>query len=301
MSIVVRLVGFLPPPRDDNVPWTRVHVEEAAAPTGPWTLIDDQALAAPIDPDPSAPRLRNITTANATLDVGWYRVTFFDAAGSRSEPSDPLRNSTLEQPLPPSPSAIRNMSPLLRKGYPLPPTNDYQLTDLRNFVYQSTALVQALTWRIIDTTLGCAAAEDYTCELVPDALVPIALDAITKMSERLFVISEPAFARQIATGRRLRGFSAGPYSEQYFAPGEFARRGAVTGRPVMDNDDAIDAALWALATEDARDYFVWRATGVAPPIGVVTGFDYRRQSIGYGAGASAGGVGGLGHGGPDGF
>jgi hypothetical protein len=68
----------------------------------------------------------------------------------------------------------------------------------------------------------------------------------------------------------------------------------------MDTDDALDAALWALATEDARDYFVWRSTGVAPPTAAVTSFDYRRQSLGYGAG-SLGFPGGYGRGGPDGY
>lgn len=300
MGTVVSLIGYLPPPRYDLMPWTGVRIQEATAPAGPWTQIDDQALPSP-DPDPSEPAARNLTTSNATLDTGWYRVIFYDAGGGVSDPSDPERNSTEAAPLPPSPSDIRNASPLLRLKFPLPPTNAAAINDLKTLVYQAIAQVQSMTWRMIDPTLGCAAPEDYVCELVPDALVPIALEAITRMAERIYVTTTPAMATQLATGRRLRGFSAGPYSEQYFAPGEFARRGASQGRPPMDTDDTLDTTLWALATEDARDYFVWRSTGIAPPVGIATSWDYRRQSIGYGAGGAGWGAGGLGHGGPDGF
>lgn len=244
------------------------------------------------------PQLRDITTANGTLTVGWYRATFFDGSAGRSLPSLPIRNATLEQLLPPSPSEVRNDSPLLRKKFPLPPLNLNQAIDLRNIVYESTAMVQSITWRLIDPTLGSLAPVDYLSEAVPDGLVPTAFQAVKRMSERIFVTTQPGLAEQLATGRRLRGFSAGPYSEQYFAPGEFARRGASQGRPPMDVDDALDSALWALATEDARDYFVWRATGVAPPVGVASAFDYRRLSGGYSAGSRGGQ---LGRGGPDGF
>lgn len=296
MTFVVSLIGYLPPPRYDAVVWESVKIEESPAPTGPWTQIDAQTLT-PADTDATMPQVRNFTTGLATLADGWYRVTFLDAFAGQSEPSDPERNSASEEPLPPSPDEIRNGSPLLRQKYPLPPTNPYATADLRNLVYQATALVQANTWRLIDPTLGCSAPETEVCELVPDALVPIAIQAVSRMAERLEVTTEPAFAAQVATGRRLRGFSAGPYSESYFAPGEFARRGASQGRPPMDTDDALDTALWALATEAARDYFVWRATGVAPPVGKVSTFDYRKESAGYTAGMSRGRRGY----GPDGF
>jgi hypothetical protein len=127
--------------------------------------------------------------------------------------------------------------------------------------------------------------------------VPVARQAVALMVERLLVTGTAAFAEQIATGRRLRGFSAGPYSESYFAPGEFARRGAAQGRPPMDADDALDAALWALATEDAREMFVAWATGVQPPAGAASVFDYRRT-----AGSQFAARRGFGFaGGPDGF
>jgi hypothetical protein len=100
------------------------------------------------------------------------------------------------------------------------------------------------------------------------------------MVNREIVTGDPAFAEQVATGRRLRGFSAGPYSESYFAPGEFARKGAQQGRPAMDPDEALDAALWALATLEAREYFVSEASAVNPPASAITSFDYRKQAVG---------------------
>lgn len=297
---VVSLIGFLPPERFDTIPWNRAKIDEAAGPDGPWVTLETQALA-PLDVDPRVPALRNFTTTLAALTGGWYRITFLDAGGGQSLPTIPTRNSA-DETLPPSPEAVRNASPLLRSKYPLPPTDSYAMADLRNLVAGAVAYAQRMTFRLIDPALGCAAPEDYVCEDVPDALAPVAFEVVARLSERVKVTTDPVLAEQIATGRRLRGFSAGPYSESYFAPGEFARRGVV-GRPAMDPDDVIDQLLWALATEDARDYFVFRASGVAPPTGVATAFDYRRQSIGYGhsGGRGYGAPLDLGHGGPDGF
>lgn len=300
MSYVVNLIGFMPPPRYDDVPWTIATFYEAATPTGSFTLIDTQAIVSP-DTDPTEPASRNFTTAAATLAQGWYTIVFLDAFGGTSQPSDPLRNSSGEEigQLPPTPDQIRNASPLLRQNFPIPPVDPYAPADLRNQVYQSIAAVQSLTWRLIDPTLGCSAPDEggYSCETVPPSLVPVAYAAVIRMTEELNVTSEADYAQQLASGRMLRGFSAGPYSESYFAPGEFSRRG-VTTRPAMSTDSVLDAMLWALATEDARDYFVWRSTGIAPPTGVASAFDYRRSNSGY----SAGSLGGLPVGrGPDGY
>jgi hypothetical protein len=304
MPRVVSLTDLVPPARYDGVAWTGAIVEEAATPDGPstvWTQIDTQQAIAPPDADPTAPAPRSVTTALAQLSTGWYRLVFTDPSGGLSEPSFEIRSS-IDSNLPPAPMDIRNASPLLRAKVPIPTVDAYALSDLRNMVYTATMYVQAMTWRLIDTTLGCPAPaeEGYTCELVPNEMVPMVVQVITKLVERYNVLSSVQYATQVATGRRLRGFTAGPYSENYFDPGQFSRRGVMT-RPVMDNDDTIDGLLWALATEDARDYFVWRTTGVGLPTGVSTSFDYRRQSLGYGAGSWGGAGGGLAHGGPDGY
>lgn len=298
MARVVSLVDVVPPPRYDGVPWSEAHVEEAPQPDGPWTDIATVAIA-PQDPDPKVPGPRDVTTALAALSTGWYRLVFHDAGGARSEPSDVVRSS-IDSDMPPSPDDVRQASPLLRAKFPRPAIDPAQPGDLRRTVYQSIALVQSETWRILDPSLGCPAPSGEVCEVVPNELEAVALQAVARMAERITVTTAPEFAEQVATGRRLRGFSAGPYSETYFAPGEFNRRGAQQARPIVDADDALDTALWALMTEAARDYFVWRATGMAPPAGEATAFDYRRQSLGYGAGNLAL-PGGYGRGGPDGF
>jgi hypothetical protein len=160
----------------------------------------------------------------------------------------------------------------------------------------AAAFVASLTFRLIEP-VDTSTVEDEVFEEVPAGLVPVAIHAVAVMVERMVVTGAPDFAEQAATGRRLRGFSAGPYSEQYFAPGEFARRGAQQGRPPMDPDEALDAALWALATEAARESFFAWATGVQPPAGAVTTFDGRRSGGGYfGHGVRRGFIGG-----PDGF
>lgn len=288
MTYVVNFIGYIPPPRYDDVPWSVAMIGEAASPAGPFTQIDSKAIS-PTDGDPSEPAAHNFTTSEATLAEGWYVIIFADAFGGVSQPSDPLRNSSGEDSgqLPPTPDQVRNASPLLRQNFPAPPVSVYATADLRNQVYQSIAQIQSLTWRLIDPTLGCAAPEGYVCETVPPSLVPVAYAAVIRMTEELNVTASADYAEQLASGRMLRGFTAGPYSENYFAPGEFSRKGVMT-RPPMSTDTVLDGMLWALATEDARDYFVWRTTGIAPPTGLASAFDYRKANGGYYAGSNGG-------------
>lgn len=75
---VVSFTDYTPVPRFDDVPWTTILIEESAADTGPWDLIDTQAMV-PIDADPSDPISRSFTTDQATLDHGWYKVSFADS------------------------------------------------------------------------------------------------------------------------------------------------------------------------------------------------------------------------------
>lgn len=194
----------------------------------------------------------------------------------------------------PSPTELRAASPLIAAKLPPGEPNDAALELLAD---EAAVLVSVLTFRTIEPVTE-STVEGYAFEDVPAQLKPIAVRAIALEINREVVTGDVAFAEQVATGRRLRGFSAGPYSESYFAPGEFARRGAQQGRPPMDADEELDAALWALATEDARDYFISRATGQVQPAGSVTSFDYRRQAIGDMPGSLARGVRGSG---PDGF
>jgi hypothetical protein len=87
---VVTFVDYLPPPRYDNVAWTKAMIEEAPTIDGPWTQIDLVTFVAP-DADPAHPDPRSFTTHSAQLIDGWYRVTFIDASGNDSAPTFPLR------------------------------------------------------------------------------------------------------------------------------------------------------------------------------------------------------------------
>lgn len=176
----------------------------------------------------------------------------------------------------PTPDTLRLASDLIERRFPQGGPNDAKLK-LR--AESAAAQVATLTFRLIGPVTE-ATVEGYVFEEVPPSLEPLAVRAIALMVEREIVTGDPEFAEQLATGRRLRGFSAGPYSESYFAPGEFARRGAAQGRPPMDADDQLDAALWALATEEAREYFIAQATGVQVPGSAVTAFDYSKQAVG---------------------
>jgi hypothetical protein len=75
---VVSFTDYTPVPRFDNVPWSNVLIDESDSEFGVWTLIDTQTLD-PLDADPSDPMPRSFTTVNATLDNGWYKVSFADA------------------------------------------------------------------------------------------------------------------------------------------------------------------------------------------------------------------------------
>lgn len=61
-----------PPEREDNIAWTHLLIEEGAGASGPWTLIDTQAIP-PVNSI-------GITTTAATLEQGYYRFQFRDAS-----------------------------------------------------------------------------------------------------------------------------------------------------------------------------------------------------------------------------
>lgn len=275
MTYVVSLVDFRPPARYDAVPWSRAVIEESGVPDEGWTQIDDQALS-PVDADPAVPATRNLTTTLAALASGWYRVQFKDAASNVSSWSDPVRHSSLTEPLPPTPDDVRNLSELIADRFPVGGADSER--KLRNIVYMSIALVQGMTWRLIDPTLGSPPGKVF--EAVPVSLVPIAIRAVTLMAEQQAVTGSLEFVASTNEGRRLRSISAGPWSESYFAPGELVMK---NGRPQMSTNPELDTCLWLLATEDAREEFITLTTGQQPPAAVITTIDYRRMGAGYGS------------------
>lgn len=90
MGYVVGLVNSTPPARSDEVSYTSVHIEEAAEEAGPWTIVDTKTTGP--DADPESPATRDLTTRNATLPSGWYRLTWVSGTDT-STPSEPVQNT----------------------------------------------------------------------------------------------------------------------------------------------------------------------------------------------------------------
>jgi hypothetical protein len=141
---------------------------------------------------------------------------------------------------------------------------------------EAVSLVQSLTGRALDASL-------------PAALRPLALRAVRMKTEKVALLGAAKQRSSSITGGNLRSISAGPWSESYFGPGEAA------SAKVLDPDPALNEVLWALATDDMRDY--WRELwGMAVrPAAAVQGFDwglapggYRRSSLGLGGGVGPG-------------
>lgn len=176
----------------------------------------------------------------------------------------------------PTPDELRAQSEVLTARFPDDDggTEDQKLAAR---AVTAAAIVASLTFRLIDPITE-STVDGYAFEEVPDGLKPVAARAIALMTARAVLTGELKLAVATATGRRLRSFTAGPYSESYFAPGEL---GVKEGRPRLDPDDEIDAALWALATRSARSYLIFLSTGVAEPAAGVQSFDYRRARGGY--------------------
>jgi hypothetical protein len=122
MGVVVTFTDYRPVARFDGHPWTTVKVSEAPRPTGPWTVIDTQALD-PLDPNPQVPQKRSFTTEEATLEDGWFKVTFRDEDGDESDTA-PIWSSASESTDRPS---VDEVALLLRTRTIGGPTADPEL------------------------------------------------------------------------------------------------------------------------------------------------------------------------------
>lgn len=98
MTIVVSLEAYKPANRYDAIPWTDARIEEAPASTGPWTILETQALS-PVDTDPEHPAYRNFTTTLGTDEELWYRIVFLDAGSNLGLPTIPVQNIEEEHPV----------------------------------------------------------------------------------------------------------------------------------------------------------------------------------------------------------
>jgi len=98
VTVVVSFEDYRPAPRYDGEAWTDVQIYEAAASTGPWTLLETQALS-PVDADPQNPAYRNFTTDLGTADEQWYQLVFVDADMSTGLPTFPVQNVADDRPV----------------------------------------------------------------------------------------------------------------------------------------------------------------------------------------------------------
>jgi len=98
VTVVVSFEDYRPAPRYDGEAWTDVQIYEAAASTGPWTLLETQALS-PVDADPQNPVYRNFTTDLGTADEQWYKLVFVDADASTGLPTFPIQNVADDRPV----------------------------------------------------------------------------------------------------------------------------------------------------------------------------------------------------------
>jgi hypothetical protein len=89
VTYVKTLEGAKPPQRFDSVPFTTARFQESATDAGPWTTVQTFPLS-PVDPDPSDPLARDLTTSLAALEAGWYRVQWVDS-GNATTNSVPVR------------------------------------------------------------------------------------------------------------------------------------------------------------------------------------------------------------------
>jgi len=93
MGEVVSFVGYRPPERFDQLPWTEVRIEEASDESGTYVQLETIALS-PLDADPSQPAARSFTTQLGTAVGSWYRVIFADLDGDVSQPTTPVQNTS---------------------------------------------------------------------------------------------------------------------------------------------------------------------------------------------------------------
>jgi len=88
MTYTHSFFGVTPPARYDSLPWTDVRVEQGPSDAGPWTQIDAQSIA--VDATPATPDPVDLTVTTATVETGFFRFRFEDAAATLSPYSNAI-------------------------------------------------------------------------------------------------------------------------------------------------------------------------------------------------------------------
>lgn len=236
------------------------------------------------EPRPDTYRAERVVASAGSFIVRWTTTTGLDPV----EDQLVVRAAAVLAPAgaPPYDAAtVRSRSALLRERFPADDPYDPETDALAPFVLVAAEQVSQITGRDVGVGEG---------EAVPARLNGTALMAVSLMTERLTFGGggDAETSEAEVSGRRKRSESAGPWSVSYFAPGELVMKNGLVS---ITGNAMLDGLLWALMTDDMRDE--WRAlvTGVQPPAGVASAFDYRRSGGRYGP---YGGQHGLG---PDGY
>jgi hypothetical protein len=158
----------------------------------------------------------------------------------------------------PTPDQVRAHSQLVAQKYPPPDADELLEAQIAAYV----PVMADLTGRAIGEIPGAP---------VPDYLEPVALQALALVLERS--TSTAKEAKREAGRLRLRSFSAGPYSETYFTPGD------VAALKTLDPDQRVHALLWALATEEKRRYWLFIWGGPIEPGAAVQRFNWRGRRV----------------------
>lgn len=303
MSFVASFKNVQPSPRFDGNPWTHVRIEDALESTGPFTDVETQALAAETEGTPEEPEQRNITTTHGTVEAGWYKLTFIDAAGAEDTPQllqwPPVQFSN--NPVP-TLSEMRARSKLLANRYPSPSGNAALLALMldalpllsrltgRNIGVVSEAGGKSEMERLVEEELSQGdiwegwnfsgeglAGEEWLRRLmpVPASLVQVSKRAVTLKCERLSVGGSVRSRIEAHNTGLLRTMSAGPYSEGRMTVGD------VRKLMMFDPDPQLDECLRLLITEDAWGVFLYMTTGQQIPAAALTPIDGLKVPGGY--------------------
>jgi hypothetical protein len=186
---VVTFTDYMPKPRFDGIPWTIIRIAESALADGPWVEIDEINIPDP-DADPSQPEARSFTTDNATLDVGWYQITFQDVHGEQTI-SDP----------------VQNVAPTQELWYPalsdvgleiLSRTKDSFGNELGTFTANTRPTETQVLALIRKAALDVA---DVVGDVIPTALEDDAANVVAKRAAMM--IERTYFSDQVNTGRSV--------------------------------------------------------------------------------------------------
>lgn len=184
---VVTFVEYQPMARFDALPWTMVHIQEAAEVDGPWTTIETITFLDP-DVNPADPKVRSFTTEEGTLENGWYQLIFEDADGDQS-PTDPIHNvpDLAEGYLP----LVSDIGALLRAR-----TKDSMGQELGTFTSNTRPTYDEVQRLILQAAGDVTSLTDYD---IPVEVYRQASGVIALRAAMLVELSY--FPEQVATGR----------------------------------------------------------------------------------------------------